>query len=136
MKKISGKSILIGIFCARSSAIALRRLRISTARFRIVVPIETPSRSPWVSDAHEDAHVRRVRAPAEALDRLVDREAHALLLQREAELLAERVGHALRRDAHRREDAEAGLDRDDEQVDHVRHLLVDPLEALRASSST
>ncbi len=48
MKKMSGKSILIGIFCARSSAIARRRLRISIERLRIVVPMETPSRSPCV----------------------------------------------------------------------------------------
>ena len=75
----------------------------------------------------------RVGAAAEALDRLAHREAHALLLEREPELLAERVGHALGRDAHRREDSETGLDRDDEEVDHVRHLLVDQLHALRGA---
>ena len=130
MKKMSGKSILIGIFCARSSAIALRRLRISTERLRIVVPMETPRRSPCVIDADEDPHVRGVTATTEALDRLTDGEAHPLLLQREPKLLAERVGHALGGDPHRREDSETGLDRHDEQVDHVRHLLVDELHAL------
>ena len=77
--------------------------------------------------ADEDPHVRGVGAAAEALDRLTDREAHPLLLEREPKLLAERVGHALGRDPHRREDSEAGLDRHDEEVDHVRHLLVDLL---------
>ena len=71
-----------------------------------------------------------VGAAAEALDRLTDGESHPLLLQRQPELLAERVGHALRRDAHRREDSETCLDRHDEEVDHVRHLLVDLLHAL------
>ena len=50
MRKTSGKRSLIGIFCAFSSATARRRLRISVARFRMVLAIETPSFSPWVSE--------------------------------------------------------------------------------------
>jgi hypothetical protein len=39
----SGKSILIGAFCACCSTCARRRLRISMARLRRICPIETPS---------------------------------------------------------------------------------------------
>jgi hypothetical protein len=37
----------MGAFCARSSAAARRRFRISIARLRMMSPIETPSVSPW-----------------------------------------------------------------------------------------
>src|SRR5919198_60566 len=47
IRKTRGKRILIGAFCARSSAFALRRRRISVARSRRICPIETPSVSPW-----------------------------------------------------------------------------------------
>ena len=44
--KTSGKSILIGAFCACCSACARRRLRISIARLRRICPTETPSSWP------------------------------------------------------------------------------------------
>src|SRR5262249_21686836 len=47
MRKMSGKSILIGAFCARFSAAARLRFLISTARLRMIWPVETPSCSPW-----------------------------------------------------------------------------------------
>src|SRR5262249_42363229 len=46
--KTSGKSILIGAFCACASAAARRRLRISTARLRRIAPTETPSSCPCI----------------------------------------------------------------------------------------
>src|SRR5258708_7697911 len=48
MRKINGNSILTGAFCARSSAFARRRFRISRAMLRMICPIETPSVSPWM----------------------------------------------------------------------------------------
>src|SRR4029077_8147280 len=45
--KTSGKSILIGAFCACCSTAARRRLRISIARLRRIAPIDTPSSEPW-----------------------------------------------------------------------------------------
>src|SRR5262249_13113909 len=44
--KTSGKSILIGAFCACCSTCARRRFRISMARLRRICPTETPSNCP------------------------------------------------------------------------------------------
>src|SRR5215204_1845851 len=46
IRKTSGNRILIGAFCARSSAWARRRFRMSVASPRMLWPIETPSVSP------------------------------------------------------------------------------------------
>ena len=130
MRKTSGKRSLIGIFCAFSSATAFRRLRISVARFRMVCRDRDAELLALGERADEHAHVRRVGPLTEAGDRLEDGEAHALLLKRQPDLLPERVLEPLGGDAHRGEDAETRFDRDDQQVDHVRHLAVDLLEAL------
>ncbi len=50
IRKISGKSILTGALCARSSACWRRRTRMSTARLRITTPIETPSALPCTTE--------------------------------------------------------------------------------------
>ena len=50
-----GKSIFTGAFCACSSAAARRRFRSSTARFRMIWPVETPIVSPC---AMERANMR------------------------------------------------------------------------------
>ena len=91
IRKMSGKSIFTGAFCASSSAFALRFLRISSARLRRIWPIETPSVSPWMIAADErlDAGRRRC-ASARLSSASVGREAHALLLERQPELLGER----------------------------------------------
>src|SRR5207248_8751500 len=54
IRNTSGKRILIGAFCARSSACARRRLRISTARFRMIVSMDTPSVSPCRTERKND----------------------------------------------------------------------------------
>ena len=94
----------------------------------MICPIETPSDSPWRIErtneriAGVSARVEHVR------ERLVGRQAHALLLQRQPQLVAERAREALGRDLERAAKPEPGLDRDDEQVDQLGQLVVDLLE--------
>ena len=64
------------------------------------------------------------------VERLGRREAHALLLQRQPQLLRERAVELLGREAQRADEADAGLDRDDEQVDQLGQRLVDLVVAL------
>ena len=80
--------------------------------------------------AHERAHAVAcpTRSSMFASD-LVGRQAHGLLLHRQAQLVAERAAEALGRDLHRAGEAEAGLDRDHEQVHELGQLVVDPLQA-------
>ena len=48
-----------------------------------------------------------------------------MLLDGRAELVAERALHLVGRQAHRTRQADAGLDRDDEQVDELGQLVLD-----------
>ena len=92
----------------------------------MISPIETPSVSPWMTDADERAHRRRVargRACSSSAS-LVD-EAHALLLQREPQLVAQRPVEPLGGHPQRAAEADAGLDRHHEQVDQLGQLVVD-----------
>ena len=101
IRKTSGKRILIGAFCARSSRLAWRACASRAARLRMIcadrdaerLALDRPrgrtSASSGVSAARE--HVRR--APPRG-------EAHALLLQRQPQLLAERAASSrLRRES-------------------------------------
>ena len=87
MRKMSGKSILIGAFCARSSADALRRLRISIGEVAHDLPDRDAERLALDDRAHEHAHPGVSARLEQVLQRLVHGEAHALLLQRQPQLL-------------------------------------------------
>ena len=130
MRSTSGKSILTGAFWACSSALAFRFLRMSSARLRRIWAIETPSSSPWTIARTKARMPGRVGAARHVLQRLVGADAHALLLERQPQLVAERALELLRREPHRADEADARLDRDDEQVDQVGQLLVDLVVAL------
>ena len=78
--------------------------------------------------AHERAHRRGVRALEEVRERLLGRESHVLLLQRQSQLLAEGAVHAPRRHLERAAEADARLDGGDEHVDQLGHLVVDLLD--------
>ena len=67
--------------------LALRFLRISSARLRRIWLIETPSVSPWMMPRTNALMPGRVDAVGEVVERLGRGEAHALLLEREPELL-------------------------------------------------
>src|SRR5207302_4871616 len=71
------------------------------------------------TDRRSGAAIEHVR------ERLKRRQAHALLLERDPELVAERPLHPLAGDLERGGEAEARLDGDDEQVDQLRHVVVD-----------
>ena len=62
------------------------------------------------------------------LERLVRREAHVLLLQRQPQLVAERAPDAPAATCERAAEAQARLDRHHEQVDELGQLVVDLLE--------
>ena len=49
MRNTSGKRIFTVVFWARSSADERRRSRISRAMLRMICPIDTPRRSPWMT---------------------------------------------------------------------------------------
>ena len=91
IRKRIGKRIFTGAFCARSSAYARCRFRSSIARFRMIWPVETPIVSPW------EIERENIRTPGvstrieQVLERLDEREAHVLLLQRQANLARERL---------------------------------------------
>src|SRR5918995_2038798 len=79
--------------------------------------------------AHERSHRRRVAAREHVRERLVRRQAHRLLLQTEPKLVPEGAFHAFGRLAQRTTEPEAGFDADDEQVDELGEIELDPLEA-------
>src|SRR5206468_8580947 len=82
----------------------------------------------------ERAHCWARRSVAPILQRLGAGEAHVLLLQRQAELLAERAFHAFAGDPHRAREPDAGLDGDHQEVDKFRELVVDLLDATTGPS--
>ena len=136
IRKAIGKSIFTGAFCACSSASARRRFRSSTARLRMIWPVETPIVSPC---AIERANMRTpggIDAAEEVLERLDERQAHVLLLQRQAHLAGERLLDLRRREPERLREAETRLERDDDEVDQVRQVLLDLLAALARLRST
>ena len=130
MRKTSGNSILIGAFCAISSAAALRRFRISSAIVPHDVAHRDAERLALDDRAREERDAARVGALLEVHERLVDGQAHVLLLQRQPQLLAERAADPVGCRPHCRREAEAGLDRDDEEVDQLGQLVLDLVVAL------
>ena len=79
--------------------------------------------------AHEGGDLRRRHALGQLLQRVVARLADADLAERERELVDERALHVLGQLRERAVEAEAGLDRDREQVERVRQLRADGLAA-------
>ena len=126
--KTSGKSILIGAFCACCSAAARRRFRISIARLRRICADRDAEQLALHHRARERLD-RRSRAAADhVLERLDRREAHPLLLEHDPQLVAERSLHPLAGELERGAEAESRLDRDDEQVDQLGHAAIDPVQ--------
>ena len=66
----------------------------------------------------------------QVVERLDERQAHVLLLEREAHLGGERLLDLRRREPERLREAEAGLERDDQEVDQVGKAALDLLAAL------
>ncbi len=73
------------------------------------------------------ADAGRLGARVEVAERILVGEAHVLLLQRQPHLLAERATDPVGCESHGAGEAEAGLDRDDEQIDEIRQLVLDPI---------
>ena len=82
--------------------------------------------------AREHPHAGRVDAAEEVLERLDEREAHVLLLQRQAHLAGERLLDLRRGEPQRLREAEACLERHDDEVDQVGQVLLDLVAALAA----
>ena len=80
--------------------------------------------------AHERLQVRRVDPLAQVLQRFRERRAHALLLEREAHLLAQRALEPVVARLQRRREADARLEAHDELIDEVRGLALDLERAL------
>ena len=59
------------------------------------------------------------------MERLADRQAHVLLLQRQPQLIAERTLEPLGGHLERPDEAHSGFDRDDKEVDQLRKLVLD-----------
>src|SRR5215211_5078726 len=72
--------------------------------------------------AAERSHGGRVAPPEHVLERLIQAESQALLLQREPDLLAQGAAHPLGSAAQRGVEAESRLEGDHEQVDQLRKL--------------
>ncbi len=65
----------------------------------MICPIETPSVSPWRTERTNERIAGVSQRASMLRERLVGREAHALLLQRQAQLVAQRPVHGSRRPA-------------------------------------
>ena len=91
IRKTSGNSILTGAFCARSSAAALRFLRISIGEVAQDLPDRDAEGLALDDPADERPHPGRVDAVEQVLERLGRGESHRLLLKRQAQLLGERA---------------------------------------------
>ena len=124
MQKIRGMVILTGTCCAFSSARWRRLIRISVDWTRRTAPIGMPNASAWAS-ALTKLRARQVGSLGQRTQRFVAALADLHLAQHPGELLCERpgrvAGHLLKGGV----EAEAGLDRDRQQVDRVREALLD-----------
>jgi hypothetical protein len=80
--------------------------------------------------AGEHAHARGVDTREEVLQSLDERQAHVLLLQREAHLAVERLLDLRRREAQRLQEAQAGLERDRSGRSRSGRSLLDLLPSL------
>ena len=89
----------------------------------MIWPVETPRLSPWRTERTKVRSAGVSAAAEHALQRVVRGQAHPLLLQREAQLVAERPLEPLRGHVQRREEAQACLERHDEQVDQLGQLV-------------
>ena len=80
--------------------------------------------------AGEERDASCVGALLQVHERLVDGQAHVLLLQRQPQLLPERPADPIGCGPHCLREAQAGLDRDDEEVDQLGQLVLDRVVAL------
>ena len=130
IRKRIGKRIFTGAFCARSSAVGPLPLPELDREVPHDLARRDAHRLALRDRAREHAHARRVDAREEVLERLDEREAHVLLLQRQAHLGRERLLDLRRGEPQRLREAEAGLERDDEEVDQVGQPALDLVAAL------
>ena len=101
----------------------------------MIWPVETPIVSPWAIE-RENMRTPGVSTRREqVLERLDERQAHVLLLQRQPDLGGERLLDLRRREPQRLREAEAGLERHDEEVDQVGKPALDLLAALPCRAS-
>ena len=127
IRSTSGKTILIGAFCARSSAAALRRLRISSDEVPHHLADRDAERLALDDRANEHAHARGVRARVRFSS--VCEVERPMFCSCRVSRISSPSGPAisLGGEPHRAGEADAGLDRDDQQVDQLRQLVVDLL---------
>ena len=83
--------------------------------------------------AGEHPNPGRVHPAEEVLERLDERQAHVLLLERQPDLGGERLLDLRRRETERLREAEPRLERHDEEVDQVGQRALDLLAALPAA---
>ena len=122
MQNTSGNSILTGAFCAFSCAARRRRMRISSACERSSREIDTPNVSAWSMARMNAAQLGHVAALGHRAQRVGTGRTDADLVQHAPELVGQRAGHRGARAVERLLEAEAGLDRDHEQVEDVGQL--------------
>ena len=131
MQNTSGNSIFTGAFCAFSCAARRRLMRISSACARRSREIDTPKVSACSiarMNAAQLGHVACARPCARSASARVRTDAD--LVQHAPELVGQRAGHRGAGAVERLLEAEAGLDRDHEQVEDVGQLARDLLLAL------
>ena len=131
IRKRIGKRIFTGAFCARSSDSS----PLTLPQLEREVPHDLARR-----DAHrlalgdrarEHAYAGRVDAGEQVLERLDERQAHVLLLQRQPNLGRRAArGSSPAGETERLREAEAGLERHDEEVDQVGKAALDLLAPL------
>ena len=130
IRKTSGNRIFTGAFWARSSITCL----LPGADLDRLVAQDHPDRDAELVALHhrpdERAHRRGVAAFEPVLERLERRETEALLLDRQPDLVAERARQALGGEPEGGGERDAGLERDDEQVDQPRKARGRSLEPL------
>ena len=129
MKITVGNSILTGAFIAFSSAASWRRRRMSCDCTRRMRDSEIPSWSAWTMARANWRHLGRVDALRQVLQGGRAALADPHLVQHQAELVDQRALHALVQLHQRLVEAEPGLHRHAQQVEHVGQLRAHPVLA-------
>ena len=120
IRKRIGKRILTGAFCARSSAYARCRFRSSIARFRMIWPVETPIVSPWEIE-RENIRTPGVSTRTSRFSS-ASTSVRPMFCSCSVRRTSDESGSLIfvGGEAKRLREAEAGLERHDEEVDQIR----------------